>query len=940
MNRAGPRPPLPWRKRVLADLRVPTRMLVVVLVPLLAALGFSGLRVKDAWDRAEQYRGTELIAKASRTGTSLIAALANERDLAVDPRARGDAAGSDAKGRAATDAKARQFLKELGALPGDADMERQRKVTATGIDTLTKLRALADAGGAPAEVEHGYGGVIVSIASLYNQVGGLGEDARGAGWTLYTIALNNAMVTSQRAVLASAERSGTLNPGQQGNILSSQLVRDITGMEFGLYAKPAEAAAFQRVNGESSARDLTVAIQALGTATGRVDLKKMLPGTWYADLTRTSEALTRLQKDVESRVLAGALHQKDMAHEQMITDAVLAALVLLLATALVVATSRHLVRGLGWLRRSATEVADVHLPEVTRRLSRGGAELPAVLEGKVLDPRTNDEVGDVARAFDRVYLEAVRLAREQAELRAEVNRLFQNLSRRNQSLVQRQLAVITELEGREQSPDGLSHLFQLDHLATQIRRNSENLLVLAGAEITAERRETTGLLTLLRTAASEIEEYQRVTCQAVPHTGVVGYAADDLVHLVAELLDNAASFSSPDTWVIVSGQLMPDERLLLEIRDTGIGMSSEQLAEANAVLQRRTSGRDGLGEGEAMGLHVVSALARKHGVDVRLSANAPSGVVATVILPKSILGEPQSTTDGRAPLPRQRAVPGGVPATPRAGVTDGPLMPPAPAADQQDAPGGPFVPPVPPADATGRPAGPGAPAGPFVPHPRPGGTAGPAGPAGTFVPHPRPGGTGGASLPPAPAPGGQAGPSGTPQAPPPPPPGQQAGPDGPFGSPPQQSATGGPAGPGSRRQAAAGSPEIPPQDGPGGRQVPPVPGSGQQAGPGGPFAAQPQTHPQQNAPGGQAAPGTPGPPPHGAPHGAPHNRPASDAPAPGEPATRSGLPIRQRRPRAGSIDNGGGTGQGSAPRPDPDEIRRRMTGLTDGIANARPEKEE
>ncbi|MFF6946873.1 sensor histidine kinase, partial [Streptomyces lavendulae] len=637
------------------------RMAVVVLVPLLAALGFAALRVKDALASAEQYRTTEQTAKTSRTGTSLIAALADERDLAVDPRAA-DRLGPAVrdKGRAETDSRARQFLSELAALPADAGMERQRMVTTAGLDALAKTRGLADSGGSAAEVEHEYGGVIVSIASLYNQVGGIGEQARGAGWTLYTIALHKVMVTSQRSVIANAVQTGTVSSGQQGNILASQLVRDITGMEFGLYAQPGEAAAFQRITGDGSAPALTAAVRALGTSTGQVNLARTLPRNWYEDLTAIGDRLTELQEQVERRVMAEATRQKDEARDQVVTDVVVASLVLLLASALVLATSRHLVRGLGWLRRSAVKVADVHLPDVTRHLSKG-RELPAELEANILDPRTRDEVGDVARAFDRVYLEAVGLARQQAAVREEVNQLFQNLSRRNQGLVQRQLAVITELEGREQAPAELARLFHLDHLATRIRRNSENLLVLAGAEISADRRESTGLLALVRTAASEIEEYQRVTYRAIPSVGIAGYAADDLVHLIAELLDNAASFSSPDTWVAVSGQRMPDGRVLLEIRDSGIGMDEEQLADARAALHRGPGDRADLGE--SMGLYVIGALAHKHTVDVRLHANTPVGLVAVLVLPQSLLEQAPCEipeAGGQAPGRRRRAVGHGV----------------------------------------------------------------------------------------------------------------------------------------------------------------------------------------------------------------------------------------------------------------------------------------
>lgn len=526
-------------------------------------------------------------------------------------------------------------------------MERQQLVTRAALESVVKLRKLADSDASRSEVEVGYGGVIISVASLYNQVGGIGDNARAAGWTLYTIAMNRIGLTSQRSVLSSAVEAGKLNVGQQANVLSSQLVRDITAMDFQLYASQGEVDSFQAATESEPSRRLVAAVHTLNGSTAAVSLDKFLPASWYEDMTRLDGELKQLQTRVEDRIVAAAREQKQEARDQVVLDAVIAGLVLVLAALIVALTSRHLVRGLRWLRTSAVRVADEHLPEVTRHLSAGQA-LPEALEGRVLKARTRDELGDVARAFDQVYLEAVRLAREQASIRKDVNLFFQNLSRRNQALVHKQLSLITELEHSEREPGELSKLFQLDHLATRIRRNSENLLVLAGAEISAERRETTGLLDLLRTAASEIEEYQRVTCHAIPDTGVAGYAADDLVHLLAELLDNATSFSSPDTWVVVSGQQTPDGRVLLEVRDSGIGMSESQLAAAREVLDpavRRTGDLS-----ESMGLYVVSSLAHKHGAEIRLYPNLPTGLVAALVLPQGLLG-PVGAPPAQDPAP-------------------------------------------------------------------------------------------------------------------------------------------------------------------------------------------------------------------------------------------------------------------------------------------------
>jgi len=167
---------------------------------------------------------------------------------------------------------------------------------------------------------------------------------------------------------------------------------------------------------------------------------------------------------------------------------------------------------------------------------------------------STDEIGEVARAFDQVHREAVRLAADEAMLRGNLNAMFINLSRRSQSLIERQLSLIDSLEQSEQDSGRLSSLFRLDHLATRMRRNSENLLVLAGHEVTRRWSQPVPLVDVLRAAISEIEQYERVVFNVQPGIVVVGQAVNDVVHLVAEIVENATTFSPEDTQVYVSGQ--------------------------------------------------------------------------------------------------------------------------------------------------------------------------------------------------------------------------------------------------------------------------------------------------------------------------------------------------------------------------------------------------
>ncbi|MDG4865849.1 ATP-binding protein, partial [Streptomyces sp. T-3] len=233
-----------------------------------------------------------------------------------------------------------------------------------------------------------------------------------------------------------------------------------------------------------------------------------------------------------------------------------------------------------------------------------------------------------------------RLERTQAGLQGT----FVSLALRTLGLVERQLAVIESLEEREQDPDRLATLFKLDHLATVMRRHSENLLVLAGAEHRHTHPGPVPLIDVLRAAVSEIERYERVRIAALPpHAHLAGFAADDVSHLVAELLENATAFSPPDVSVEVSGWLMESGEVMLSVQDGGIGITTERLRELNSRLAEfdpenpdasyDTDGEDGLG----LGLFVVARLAARHGTRVELREQKQGGVAAVVVLPKSIL---------------------------------------------------------------------------------------------------------------------------------------------------------------------------------------------------------------------------------------------------------------------------------------------------------------
>ncbi|MGC4895293.1 nitrate- and nitrite sensing domain-containing protein [Micromonospora sp. DT31] len=303
-----------------------------------------------------------------------------------------------------------------------------------------------------------------------------------------------------------------------------------------------------------------------------------------------------------------------------------------LATAVLLAvrTSRRLRR----LRIAALTMANRELPERITSIASG---VGAPAEGQATRMTAGirqgrDEVAQVAEAFDTVNRAALRLAGQQAELRLDMTRMAEALARRIRTLITRQLRLLDDFEREETDPDALARLFALDHLAARLRRNGENLLVLAGGEPGRGHEGALLLDDVARAAASEIEDYQRVEIE-VPTAAVHGLAAGNLVHLLAELLENATVYSPPNSRVLVNGRRTIDG-LVLRVHDQGIGISDKRLAEINerlaapAMLSSAAAG--------SMGLHVVAHLAARHGIRVQLH-NPGAGTIAQIDVPESVL---------------------------------------------------------------------------------------------------------------------------------------------------------------------------------------------------------------------------------------------------------------------------------------------------------------
>ena len=316
------------------------------------------------------------------------------------------------------------------------------------------------------------------------------------------------------------------------------------------------------------------------------------------------------------------------------TGLMLAAIVIALGVVLVVA--RALVRPLRVLRDGALKVAHTDLEDEITRIRAGGEPVPTPLA-----VYTTEEIGQVAHAVDELHAQALLLAGDEARLRLLVNDMFETMSRRSRSLVDQQLSLIDRLKHNEEDPDRLDSLFRLDHLAARLRRNSANLLVLAGAQLSRDQREPVGLSTVISAAVSEVEDYRRVQIAGVPDSTVMGAAVGSIIHLLAELIDNALRYSPPTTPVWVSAARGGDGGVLLWVSDSGLGMNDGDRRIANMRLQ--SGGEVTPENARHMGLFVVGRLAVRHGLRVGLRGPTPdeesTGTTAEVYLPPSVLVE-------------------------------------------------------------------------------------------------------------------------------------------------------------------------------------------------------------------------------------------------------------------------------------------------------------
>lgn len=361
----------------------------------------------------------------------------------------------------------------------------------------------------------------------------------------------------------------------------------------------------------------------------------------------TDDIADQVIKNTTASVTKSVHAQAAERRSAAILDAALVLAAIVIAIGVVLLVARALVRPLRILRDGALKVAHTDLEEEIALVKAGGPEpIPSPLP-----VYTTEEIGQVAHAVDELHTQALLLAGDEARLRLLVNDMFETMSRRSRSLVDQQLALIDRLERNEENPDRLDSLFRLDHLAARLRRNSANLLVLAGSQLARDQRDPVPLATVINAAVSEVEDYRRVEIAGLPECSLIGSTAGGAIHLFAELIDNALRYSPPTTSARISASRGSDGGVVVRIADSGLGMNDTDRRMANMRLQ--AGGDVSPDNARHMGLFVVGRIAGRHGIRVGLrgpAANeAGSGTTAEVYLPPTVLAGPSGAAESTVP---------------------------------------------------------------------------------------------------------------------------------------------------------------------------------------------------------------------------------------------------------------------------------------------------
>lgn len=663
----------------LDNLRIRTKLVSVLTLPLLALFAFAIVGFNQRSETAARATSDEQIVAAAGATSALVAAMQHEAVASTIGVATGKADPNLGKLQKATDAAIVEFKKANDKL----DLGGNSGVTA---DVSSKLDTLDDTLAAfknyRTQPQDNWPDQLTNFQTASIQ-----------GLILYVQALAS-LTTTPEVVLPVEQLTSLLDYNLQTTSLSIMAATTTNDGESKwdagdpsnrsrVYAQIVEQdkanAVLTRVAGGSNSPIKAFYDQSVAPGT---NLGAVLTSDWQTQGALSGIAFSGQQNDLTfpsspvssdevqayvTKLALAATDLTDRTTDQIQADrsaAVRASRLYVLVGFLVIAIaitgaiwiSRSITRRLVRLTTAADRLSHEQLPRLVDSLKNPAEDDVGYLTSSFseIDVKGSDEIGQLAGAFNRIQGVAVQVATEQAQLlRKGIGDMFVNLARRNQSLLDRQIEFIDQLESAEEDPDQLENLFRLDHLATRMRRNAESLLVLAGAEPNRRRGKPVPLADVVRAAVGEVEDFARVDMLQFDEVLVASNAALDIAHLLSELMENAANFSPPDTRVEVVGHRTKAEGYVISVTDHGIGMSPEALAESNDLLARPPL--VGLALSRSLGFIVIGRLAARFGIAVRLMPSPSSGTTAMVSLPPSLITDQPRTSTGPAELSDQDA---------------------------------------------------------------------------------------------------------------------------------------------------------------------------------------------------------------------------------------------------------------------------------------------
>lgn len=618
------------------------RILLLVLVPILSLIGLYAFATSITASAAINLARTDTLKNATGVPTgAFLSAINIERPLAMvylsSPSAANLAALRAQAPKTSAAVAALHVALTSSGTTGNASAAEKAAISTVlaDADRLPALRSRVTAQAVTrSQAYNEYNGMVTDGYNLINQVIRQETNAQVVAQSLSFVRMGRAeeMLLRENAILVSdlAARSFPAADQQQFAELVGahremyrQTLADLDPVYRGYYTRdvtPQASAALAALESQVIAHGSVARPPPVG------------PLAWQQAVGGVAAGMSSAGEQASSLLTTRAGHSAHATYLRLILTGGLGLLAVLLSILVSILVGRGLVRELAALRESALELANKRLPDVMARL-RGGEDVDVSAEAPAV-PAGSDEIGQVGQAFATVQKTAVEAAVGEARLRRGISDIFRNLARRSQSLLHRQLSLLDAMERRAAEPEELEDLFRIDHLTTRMRRHAESLIILSGDAPARGWRNPVPLVDVLRAAVAEVEDYTRIRVTATTRAALAGSAVGDMIHMIAELAENAAVFSPPNTPVLIGGDIV-GRGFAVEIEDRGLGLSEEQRAEINERLANPPP--FDLSGSDQLGLFVASQLAKRHNVRISLRSSPYGGTTAIVLIPINLV---------------------------------------------------------------------------------------------------------------------------------------------------------------------------------------------------------------------------------------------------------------------------------------------------------------